>query len=69
MNEILEFGDDMAIDIPRFWDYMGSSIGTVAAGLISKEKLEDGLKLPATSNPASRQKLFGTIADTVGTHG
>ena len=29
LNEVLEFAEDIAIDIPKFWDYLGEILSPV----------------------------------------
>lgn len=54
MNEIFEFADDMAIDIPKFWEYLAEIIAPLYFGGILylknvKESLEPLLKPRQTS--------------------
>ena len=31
LNEVLEFAEDMAIDIPKIWDYLGEILSPVVS--------------------------------------
>ena len=44
MSEIFEFADDMAIDIPQLWTYLGDIVGiVVSGGSVTARQLKDAL--------------------------
>jgi translation initiation factor 4G len=44
MSEIIEFADDMAIDIPQLWTYLGRIVGiVVSGGSVTARQLKDAL--------------------------
>ncbi|XP_013390980.1 eukaryotic translation initiation factor 4 gamma 1 isoform X3 [Lingula anatina] len=53
LKEILEFAEDMEIDIPKIWDYLGELIGPmVQDGSIPLSFLRDACELLVVSNKA-----------------
>jgi hypothetical protein len=64
MNSVLEYAEDIIIDIPKFWDYIGEIIAPIFVNLTQNRKqfLNEITKCKADKRSVIVAKVFYAIS-------